>query len=68
MNAKEWHETLFEIYKQFRDLPHWADVYDLHDEEDKNYFDMLDKEVLNEKHLVGRSKEVKEHHVSAMAG
>ena len=37
-----WAETLFELYKQCRDLPFWNDVKSLHDEEDRAYFETLD--------------------------
>lgn len=39
---KEWAEILFFIWNECRHLPAWMDVWECHDEEDKDYFQMLD--------------------------
>lgn len=39
----EWKQTLMMIYRKSRKLPRWDLVYDCHDEEDKKFFDELDK-------------------------
>ena len=43
MTRREWFEALFKIWKENRDKPGWADIYELHDEEDRRYFMSLDE-------------------------
>lgn len=38
-----WEETLYEIWLESRELPNWGELYEMHDMEDKKYFDMLDE-------------------------
>jgi hypothetical protein len=43
MKKNEWSELLFKIYGDCRGLPHWRVVFNCHDEEDQDYFLMLDE-------------------------
>lgn len=38
-----WHEILFETYKRYRNEFGWGDIYDAHENDDQDYFLMLDK-------------------------
>ena len=40
-----WSKTLFRIYRECRNGPGWPELFDCHDEEDQNYFWMLEDEV-----------------------
>lgn len=43
MTRRQWFDAIFQIHKDCRDLPRWADVYECHDEEDRQYFMGLDE-------------------------
>jgi hypothetical protein len=38
----EWAETLTEVYRDCRNLPRWCDLVELHDQEDREFFALLD--------------------------
>jgi hypothetical protein len=40
---KWWKEALVDEYRRCRLFPGWQTIYDLHDQEDRDYYDMLDK-------------------------
>lgn len=37
-----WSELLFQVYKECRGLPGWADLYEFYEPEDREYFMQLD--------------------------
>lgn len=41
--GRPWKDLLFLIYKDCRDLPHWGDLYEFYDDEDRGYFMQLDE-------------------------
>lgn len=42
---KVWNQFLFDLYKNGRLFPGWADLFECHDEEDQAYFWMLENEM-----------------------
>ncbi len=44
--TQDWAQTLFEIYNLNRDQPEWFNLVLYHDDEDREYFKMLDHELM----------------------
>jgi len=42
---RSWPEFLLQTFKLYRFYPGWADLYELHDEEDGRYLMMLENEM-----------------------
>jgi hypothetical protein len=40
---KDWAAMLYDIWKENRAMPGWADIYEYHDEPDRAFFMVLDK-------------------------
>jgi len=49
MITESWSKFLFSIWKENREKPKWSDVVELHDEEDRAYFNTLDEGISNGK-------------------
>ena len=43
MIKKEWAEYLFDEYRKCRKFPGWPIILECHDEEDREYYFMLDR-------------------------
>ena len=43
MTRREWFDIIFTIYKECRAEKGWADLYECHDQEDRDYFMGLDE-------------------------
>lgn len=41
--TSDWAKTLFSIWEENREKPKWSELEELHDEEDRAYFRMLDE-------------------------
>ena len=52
-----WKEFLLEIYREYRLFSGWLTIYELHDEEDQNYFNMLDQMDIKSKMIMGAPNE-----------
>jgi IS4 transposase len=40
---RDWAAVLYDIWKENRGMPGWADIYELHNETDRAFFMLLDK-------------------------
>ena len=43
MIRKEWTEYLLDEYRRCRLFPGWSQIFDEHDKEDQEYFEMLEE-------------------------
>lgn len=45
MERLEWSKFLFDLWKECHTLPYWEKAQEMHDDEDRQYFSMLESRV-----------------------